>query len=197
MHGHKRPGGNKSCHRLSQQHIWILFRLLQLHVMWALRPLVKDSFQEVDIKGITMPITKHNYIVKDVNQLADTIRKSFVIAKSGRPGPVHIDITKDVTEKKAEYIYEEPKEPKSFPVKSMKQLWIKRWNLFSTLKKPFVLSAAVSSVQMLLRNLKSLSAKSHAPVADSLMGKGAFDGNDRAYTGMIGMHRHKNPPISA
>ena len=70
----------------------------------------KDSFQEVDIKGITMPITKHNYIVKDVNQLADTIRSAFVIAKSGRPGPVHIDIPKDVTANTAEYEYKEPEE---------------------------------------------------------------------------------------
>ena len=63
----------------------------------------KDSFQEIDITGITMPITKHNYIVKDVANLADTIRKAFVIAKSGRPGPVLIDIPKDVTANKTEY----------------------------------------------------------------------------------------------
>ena len=63
----------------------------------------KDSFQEVDIKGITMPITKHNYIVKDVNKLADTIRSAFTIAQTGRPGPVHIDIPKDVTSNRAEY----------------------------------------------------------------------------------------------
>ena len=106
-------------------------------------------------------ITKHNYIVKDVNQLADTIRKSFVIAKSGRPGPVHIDITKDVTEKKAEYIYEEPKEPEIFSREIDEAALDKAVeNLFSTLKNRLFLSAAVSSVQMLLRNLKSLSAKS-------------------------------------
>ena len=69
----------------------------------------KDSFQEIDIAGVTMPITKHNYIVKDVNNLADTIRKAFVIAKEGRPGPVLIDIPKDVTANKAEFTAQEPK----------------------------------------------------------------------------------------
>ena len=72
----------------------------------------KDSFQEIDIAGVTMPITKHNYIVKDVNNLADTIRKAFVIAKEGRPGPVLIDIPKDVTANKAEFTPEAPKEVK-------------------------------------------------------------------------------------
>ena len=67
----------------------------------------KDSFQEIDIAGVTMPITKHNFIVKDVNNLADTIRKAFVIAKEGRPGPVLIDIPKDVTANKAEFISRE------------------------------------------------------------------------------------------
>ena len=74
----------------------------------------KDSFQEIDIKGITMPITKHNYIVKDVNELADTIRAAFKIAKSGRPGPVLVDITKDVTEKTVEYTYQAPEEVERF-----------------------------------------------------------------------------------
>ena len=145
---------------VSQQHIWILFRLLQLHVMWALRPLVKTAFRKSISKAFTMPITKHNYIVKDVNQLADTIRKSFVIAKSGRPGPVHIDITKDVTEKKAEYIYEEPKEPEIFSREIDEAALDKAVELIFHAKNRLFLSAAVSSVQMLLRNLKSLSAKS-------------------------------------
>ena len=69
----------------------------------AVSLLGRDSFQEIDIAGVTMPITKHNFIVKDVNKLADTVRRAFKIAKEGRPGPVLIDITKDVTAYKAEY----------------------------------------------------------------------------------------------
>ena len=151
----------------------------------------KDSFQEVDIKGITMPITKHNYIVKDVNQLADTIRKSFIIAKSGRPGPVHIDITKDVTEKRVEYIYEEPKEPEIFSGEIDEAALDKAVELIFHAKKPFVFVGGGVIRSDASEELKKFVGKIHAPVADSLMGKGAFDGNDRAYTGMIGMHGTK------
>lgn len=78
----------------------------------AVSLLGRDSFQEIDIAGVTMPITKHNFIVKDVNKLADTVRRAFKIAKEGRPGPVLIDITKDVTANKAEYERKEPEQVK-------------------------------------------------------------------------------------
>ena len=78
----------------------------------AVSLLGRDSFQEIDIAGVTMPITKHNFIVKDVNKLADTVRRAFKIAKEGRPGPVLIDITKDVTANKAEYERREPEQVK-------------------------------------------------------------------------------------
>lgn len=98
----------------------------------------KDSFQEVDIQGITMPITKHNYIVKNVEDLADTIRKAFRIAKKGRPGPVLIDVTKDATANECEYIKETPK-PIERKTDTIKEEDVERVVSFiKESKKPFV-----------------------------------------------------------
>ena len=88
----------------------------------------RDSFQEIDIAGVTMPITKHNYIVKDVNKLADTIRMAFYIAKSGRPGPVLVDITKDVTANKAEYTQRSPTPLSAAQTILRMRIWIRRLN---------------------------------------------------------------------
>lgn len=151
----------------------------------------KDSFQEVDIKGITMPITKHNYIVKDVNQLADTIRKAFVIAKSGRPGPVHIDIPKDVTSNKAEYEYKAPEPVERSCDEIREEDLDKAVELIFHAKKPFVFVGGGVILADASEELKKFVSKIQAPVTDSLMGKGAFDGNDKAYTGMLGMHGTK------
>ena len=151
----------------------------------------KDSFQEVDIKGITMPITKHNYIVKDVNQLADTIRKAFVIAKSGRPGPVHIDIPKDITANKAEYTYKAPMEVPRYTEEIREEDLDKAVELIFHAKKPFVFVGGGVTLADASEELKKFVSKIQAPVTDSLMGKGAFDGNDKAYTGMLGMHGTK------
>lgn len=151
----------------------------------------KDSFQEVDIKGITMPITKHNYIVKDVNQLADTIRKAFVIAKSGRPGPVHIDIPKDVTSNKAEYEYKAPEPIERSCDEIREEDLDKAVELIFHAKKPFVFVGGGVILADASDELKKFVSKIQAPVTDSLMGKGAFDGNDKAYTGMLGMHGTK------
>ena len=151
----------------------------------------RDSFQEIDIAGVTMPITKHNYIVKDVNKLADTIRMAFYIAKSGRPGPVLVDITKDVTANKAEYT---PKEP--YPIERSTD-YIKDADLDQAIelinhsKKPFVFVGGGAVISDASGELMEFVKKVHAPVADSLMGKGAFDANDDLYCGMLGMHGTK------
>ena len=151
----------------------------------------KDSFQEIDIKGITMPITKHNYIVKDINELADTIRAAFKIAKSGRPGPVLVDITKDVTEKTVEYTYQAPEEVERFTSEIDEDALEEAVNLISHAERPFILAGGGAVRSDAAEELKRFQTKVQAPVCDTLMGKGAFDGHDRNYTGMIGMHGTK------
>ncbi|MCR4892213.1 MAG: biosynthetic-type acetolactate synthase large subunit [Lachnospiraceae bacterium] len=156
----------------------------------GLPSLGKDSFQEVDISGITMPITKHGYIVKDVNILADTLRKAFAIARSGRPGPVLVDITKDVTANEAEYT----------PGKSSYHFKDKRYNeadlqvaasLINEAKKPFIYVGGGAVISGAAEEVKTLAEKIDAPVCDTLMGKGAFDATNPLYTGMVGMHGTK------
>ena len=150
----------------------------------------KDSFQEVDIAGITMPVTKHNFIVKDVNQLADTIRRAFQIAQSGRPGPVLVDVTKDVTAAMAEY---EPAVPAPIEKKidiSEEELE-QAAALINAAKKPYVLVGGGAILSDAAQEVRAFVKKLQAPVADTLMGKGAFPGTDDLYTGMLGMHGTK------
>lgn len=150
----------------------------------------KDSFQEVDIAGITMPITKHGYIVKDIKELADTIRKAFKIAKSGRPGPVIVDITKDVTAKSCDFrpvvIAEEE------PVKTFKSDDINTAiKMIKASKRPFIYVGGGAVISGASDELRKFAELVEAPVCDTLMGKGAFDGTNKLYTGMIGMHGTK------
>ena len=151
----------------------------------------KDSFQEIDIAGVTMPITKHNFMVKDVNVLADTIRRAFKIAQTGRPGPVLIDITKDATANSCEY---EPAVPE--PIKRVYET-IKAEDLenaakiINKAKRPFFLVGGGAVLSEASEEVTAFAHKLNAPVADSLMGKGAFPGTDELYTGMIGMHGTK------
>lgn len=150
----------------------------------------KDTFQEVDIAGVTMPITKHGYIVKDVNNLADTIRKAFAIARSGRPGPVLVDITKDVTANTCEYTKMEPIEivpPKKYSDEDIE----KAVELIMASKKPYIYLGGGAIISGASKEVAEFAKKIDAPVCDTLMGKGAFDGNDELYTGMIGMHGTK------
>ena len=151
----------------------------------------KDSFQEIDITGVTMPITKHNFIVKDVNMLADTIRRAFKIAKTGRPGPVLVDITKDVTANKAEYEKQEP----VVVLPSTKQVVQEDIDavlaLIKEAKKPFVLVGGGAVTAEANEELMEFVNKVQTPVTDSLMGKGAFPGTHEFYTGMLGMHGTK------
>ena len=151
----------------------------------------KDSFQEVDIKGITMPITKHNYIVKDVNKLADTIRSAFTIAQTGRPGPVHIDIPKDVTSNRAEYTYKKPETIVRLSGEIREEDLDQAIMLIAHSERPFIFVGGGAVLSDASEELKKFVHKVQAPVADSLMGKGAFDGNDKNYTGMLGMHGTK------
>ena len=151
----------------------------------------KDSFQEIDIAGISIPITKYNCIVKDVNVLADTIRKAFRIAREGRPGPVLIDLTKNVTSDVAEY---EPARPEVFVPQNE---YIRNHDLeaaaelINRAKKPVIFAGGGAVISNCSEELKKLAHHLNAPVCDSLMGKGAFDGNDPLYLGMLGMHGTK------
>ena len=157
----------------------------------AATSLGKDSFQEVDIVGVTMPITKHNYMVRDVESLADTLREAFYVAQSGRPGPVLVDITKDATANKAEYAYKEPKKIER-SVKNISEEDIESaLALIEKAKKPFIFVGGGAIISGASKELKEFVKKVNAPVCDSLMGKGAFDGNDPLYTGMLGMHGTK------
>ncbi len=150
----------------------------------------KDTFQEIDIAGVTMPITKHGYIVKDVTNLADTIRKAFRIAKSGRPGPVLVDITKDVTANKCEFVPIKP-EPAVVENKYTEEDINVALELIQNSKKPFIYLGGGAIASGAAREVKEFAEKIAAPVCDTLMAKGAFDGKSEQYTGMIGMHGTK------
>lgn len=150
----------------------------------------KDSFQEIDIAGISMPITKYNFIVKDVRELAGVLRRAFRIARSGRPGPVLVDITKDVTAAETEY------EPKNIAVASMQELpaaekLTEAISLLRAAKKPCIMAGGGAILSEAAPALKRFAHKLDAPVCCTLMGQGVFDQNDTLYTGMVGMHGTK------
>lgn len=156
------------------------------------RPLLgKDSFQEVDITGITMPITKHNYIVKDIKDLQKIINEAFYIASSGRHGPVLIDIPKDITAEKYNYITMEPKNRK----KSLQHININSLERFAQLinesENPFIYAGGGILSSNAEKEVLALAEKINAPVATSLMGIGSIPNDHRLYTGMIGMHGTK------
>ncbi len=151
----------------------------------------KDSFQEVDITGITMPITKHNFIVKDVESLADTIRNAFQIARSGRPGPVLIDIPKDVTSNKAEYARTEIKGYVPDAEQIQEQEIDTAISMIEEAERPYIFVGGGAVLSGASGELMEFVNKVDAPVTDSLMGKGAFPGTDERYTGMLGMHGTK------
>ena len=151
----------------------------------------KDSFQEVDIAGITMPITKYSTIVKDVKKLAETIRRAFAIARSGRPGPVLVDVTKDVTAALCEY---EPTEPERFLEREHLLSEGELDNavkMISKAKRPMLFVGGGAAISGAEEEVRALAHRIHAPVCDSLMGKGVFPGTDELYTGMLGMHGTK------
>ncbi len=156
---------------------------------YATSGLGRDSFQEVDICGVTMPITKHNFQVKDVNDLADTIRRAFSIAQSGRKGPVLIDIPKDITSDECEYTPMPKVEPEK--AKLPKDSCVKRAvELIRNAKKPLIYVGGGAVLSNCGEDLITFAEKIDAPVASSLMGLGAFPYDNPLHLGLIGMHGH-------
>lgn len=150
-----------------------------------------DSFQEVDITGITMPITKHNFIVKDVNKLADTLREAFYIAGSGRKGPVLVDVPKDITAQKAEFV-NKPLKPYTVNVTMHQDGCIaKAAELIKNAERPFLYTGGGIYGEDGAKTLKAFAELIDAPVSSSLMGQGSFDETDSRYMGMLGMHGTK------
>lgn len=163
----------------------------------------KDSFQEIDITGVTMPITKHNFIVRDVRQLADTIREAFFIAKTGRPGPVLIDIPKDVTAASCDYVSADASPDVQFSKRkaSLHRIMTvcdipdekidKLASLINASERPFIYAGGGVIISDACEELKALAEKAQIPVSTSLMGKSAFPNTHALSTGMIGMHGTK------
>ncbi|MGN0313383.1 MAG: biosynthetic-type acetolactate synthase large subunit [Fusicatenibacter sp.] len=156
------------------------------------KPLLgKDSFQEIDIAGVAMPITKHSVIVKEISVLADTLRRAFRIAKSGRPGPVLVDITKDVTAAKYEYEPVTPEEILPVTETINEEAIDEVVKMIQASKKPYIFVGGGSILSGAAKEVREFAHKIQSPVCDSLMGKGAFPGTDDLYTGMLGMHGTK------
>ena len=158
----------------------------------------KDSFQEIDISGITMPITKHNFIVKDIRELAETIRRAFVIAQTGRPGPVLIDVPKDITDLKNKIEYQKMAPIPTGRVKKdiTEEALAQAVDMIKKANKPVVFvggGAVIADASCELREFVELV---DAPVCDTLMGKGAYDGTADRYMGMLGMHGTKTSNLS-
>lgn len=160
------------------------------------RPLLgRDSFQEVDIAGIVMPVTKYSFIVKNIEDLADTLRRAFYIAKSGRPGPVLVDVPKDITGMKYEY---EPCHPATVnrEIKNIrKEDMDQALEMIREAKKPFIFVGGGCVISGADQEVRELAHRIQAPVCDTLMGKGTFPGEDPLYTGMVGMHGTKTSDL--
>ena len=151
----------------------------------------RDSFQEIDIAGVVMPITKYSMIVKDINDLAPAIRRAFTIAKSGRPGPVLVDVTKDVTAAVAEYTYQEPTPIAPYTAEMLESDLDQAAKLISEAERPYIFVGGGAITSGAAEELRKFAHTINSPVTDSLMGKGAFSGEDELYTGMLGMHGTK------
>ena len=185
------PGATKPGHRNCHPPIWIPFPWWPLPRMWECRCWEKTAFRKWILPGVTMPVTKHSMIVKDVTKLADTIRRAFTIAKSGRPGPVLVDVTKDVTALKAEYTYKEPEEIRPSTEKITHLDIENAVQMIAKAKRPFIFVGGGAILSNAAEEVRTFVHKVNAPVAVSLMGKGSFPETDELYTGMIGMHGTK------
>ncbi len=157
----------------------------------------KDSFQEVDIVGITMPVTKHNFIVKDIKDLAPTLRKAFYIAQEGRPGPVLVDIPKDITSAMGEYEYKKPKSLKSEKKEILKEEIQRAIKMLNESKRPLVYVGGGAVKSYASEELMDFVEKLQAPVTSSLMGLGAFPSTDKFFLGILGMHGTKVANLAA
>ena len=151
----------------------------------------RDSFQEIDIAGVVMPITKYSMIVKNIHDLAPAIRRAFTIAQSGRPGPVLVDVTKDVTAAVTEYTYQEPTPIAPYTAEMLESDLDQAAKLISEAEKPFIFVGGGAITSGAAEELRKFAHTINSPVTDSLMGKGAFSGEDELYTGMLGMHGTK------
>lgn len=156
----------------------------------------RDSFQEIDIVGVTMPITKHNFLVKQAEDIAPTIRKAFAIAASGRPGPVLVDITKDATADWAEYTRTEPAKIDRSRVESDEDGFDAAVKLLQSAKKPLIYAGGGIIAAGASDELKAFQSLLDAPITLSVMGLGAFPAKDPAFTGMIGMHGTKTTSLA-
>lgn len=156
----------------------------------------KDSFQEVDITGITMPITKHNYIVKDVNTLAAVIRQAFKIAREGRPGPVLVDICKDVTAAQAEYEFVPIEPVKNVPLGVNQQQLTQAADAINKAQRPIILAGGGIAMANACQELLQLVETANIPVTTTLMGLGGFPGNHPLFTGLVGMHGAKTSNLA-
>ncbi len=156
----------------------------------------KDSFQEVDVAGVTIPITKHNFIIKDIKDLAPTIRRAFKIAKSGRPGPVLVDITKDVTAAKYKFEKIQPEPVTRDNIDIPEEDIDRAVHAIKKARKPIIFVGGGAVISRADAELAEFVEKVNAPVTDSLMGKGAYDGTKENYIGMLGMHGTKTANLS-
>lgn len=156
----------------------------------------KDSFQEIDIAGVTVPITKYSFLVKEVEDLADTLRRAFVIAQTGRPGPVLVDIAKNATADKTEYSPVTPKIIARSTEKIDESVIDQAIKVLRKSQKPMVFVGGGAVIAGADKELLEFVKKVDAPVADTLMGKGAFSGADDYYVGMLGMHGTKTANLS-
>ena len=154
-----------------------------------------DSFQEVDITGVTMPITKHNYIVKDIHQLADTLREAFRLANEGRKGPVLVDIPKDITAQECEYTPVQPAPAKEFPL-PQEFRFAQAMELLAKAKRPFLYTGGGVISSGASAEVAELARRLDAPVASSLMCQGGFDQTDSRYMGLLGMHGTKTSALA-
>lgn len=154
-----------------------------------------DSFQEVDIAGITMPVTKHNYIVKDVRELADTVREAFYIANEGRKGPVLIDIPKDVTANFCEYTRKQLLEIENETEIEPERL-AEAVRLIQKAKRPFIYTGGGVILSDAADEVRDFVDRSGGVVSSSLMGQGGFDNTDPRYMGMLGMHGTKTASLA-
>jgi acetolactate synthase-1/2/3 large subunit len=155
-----------------------------------------DSFQEVDICGITMPVTKHNFIVKDITKLADTVREAFYIANEGRKGPVLIDIPKDITAAVTEYTPKKPAEIVNHNPDDINEQIDRAAEMIRTSRKPFIYAGGGVVSCNAESELDELVKKIDAPISLSLMGQTAFDNSDSHFVGMLGMHGTKTAAMT-
>lgn len=157
----------------------------------------KDSFQEVDIAGITMPITKHNFIVKDVKDLAEIVRKAFYIAQEGRPGPVLIDIPKDITAQKTEFQSAKPYQITRKTGTITDQAITRAIQLLKESRRPLIYAGGGVIQSGASAELCQFAERLNAPVSLSLMGLGGFPGTHPLFCGLIGMHGSKTSNLAA